>query len=103
FRFTTYTGARLESFASAAGSASLRCGDDAHVLEAELQGAVPAALKAPRHGQMLARADESLGGRLQVTLRRRDGATLFTGSGRVAGVEVMDASGELALGADVSQ
>jgi tocopherol cyclase len=99
FRFTTYTGARLESFRSGRDHASLCCSDADHVLEADLEGAMPAALKAPRHGRMLARADESLGGRLRIALRRKDGATLFTGTGRIAGVEVMDERGELARGA----
>ena len=97
YRFTTYTGAKLIASDTSPGSARLTFADKHHTLETEVDGAVPSALKAPRHGQMIARADESLDATIRARLtRNRDGAVLLDDIGLHAGVEVMDSRGELA-------
>lgn len=99
YRFTTYTGARLTAFESQVGSARLTFADKDHTLEVEVTGAAPSELKAPRHGVMIARADESLGATVRAKLtRNQDGAVLLDDTGLHAGVEVMDRAGELAAG-----
>ena len=99
YRFTTYTGAHLTAFESWTGGARLTLEDRGFVLTAELDGATAAPLKAPAHGSMVARADESLDATIRVRLMRRaDGATLLDDCGVHAGCEVMDDRGELREG-----
>ena len=99
YRFTTYTRAKLTAFESCYGGANMTYEDNDFRLDVKLDGAVPAALKAPRHGQMVARADESLNASMCVKLtRKRDGAVLLDDCGLHAAVEVMDQAGELAAG-----
>ena len=99
YRFTSYTGARMTSFASRAGGAEVTYEDRDYRLEVELDGAAAAPLKAPSHGRMVARADESLDATMRVRLTdlKTDGV-IFDGLGRHAGCEVMDDSGELLAG-----
>ena len=98
-RFATYTGARLVAIETSSSCAHAVLRDSREQLEVTAEGAAPAALKAPTHGRMVARADEALGATVQVTLRRLAGPTgsetLFDGTGIGAGVEVMDERGEL--------
>jgi hypothetical protein len=99
YRFTTYTGARLMAFESFFGGAVMTLEDRHYRLEAELDGAAAAPLKAPRHGKMVARADESLDATMRVRLTDlRTGAVLLDDCGLHAGCEVMDTQGELAAG-----
>ena len=99
YRFTTYTGAKLTEFSSWECCARMAYADRRHRLEVEVDGAVPSALKAPHHGRMIARADESLGATMRAKLTRlSDGAVLLDDCGRFAGVEVMDRLGELEKG-----
>jgi tocopherol cyclase len=102
YRFTTYTGAKLTCYERRAGGANVTFADRDFELRVELAGAVPAALKAPRHGRMIARADESLDATLGAILRTGDGEVLLDGIGMHAGVEVMDADGELSAGVEAS-
>ena len=99
YRFTTYTGARLTAFSSWPGGAKMTLEDRTHRLEAEVDSADPAPLKAPVHGRMVARADESLDAQIRVKLTRlSDGEVLLDDCGLHAGVEVMDVKGELQAG-----
>jgi len=99
YRFTTYTGAKLTAFASWECCARMTYADKDFRLDVEVDGAVPSALKAPRHGRMVARADESLGATMRATLTRlSDGEVLLDDCGLFAGVEVMDQLGELEKG-----
>jgi hypothetical protein len=99
YRLTTYTGAELTAFSSWTGGARMTYEDRAYRLDVELGGAVPSPLKAPHHGRMAARADESLDATMQVKLtRKRDGAVLLDDCGLHAGVEVMNERGELEAG-----
>lgn len=99
YRFTTYTGTRLTAFSSRYDGATMTYEDRHHRLEVELDGAVSAPLKAPSHGRMVERADESLEASMQVRLTRlRDGAVLLDDCGLHAGCEVMDTKDELSAG-----
>ena len=99
YRFATYSGARLTAFQSRLGGADMIYEDRSFRLEVELDGAVAAPLKAPSHGRMVARADESLDAIMHVKLTSlRDGAVLLDDCGLHAGCEVMDVRGELAVG-----
>ena len=99
YRFTTYTHARLAAFSSLTGGARVVFEDRDYRLAVELEGAAAAPLKAPHHGRMVARADESLDSTMRVKLvRLRDGAVLLDDCGLHAGCEVMDDRGELERG-----
>jgi tocopherol cyclase len=97
-RFATYTGARLACMETRPGSADFTLRDRRQELELHVDGAAPAALKAPTLGSMEARADEALGTIVHVTLRAMRGGRaekVFSGEGRHAGVEIMNDRGEL--------
>lgn len=99
YRFATYTGARLTAFSSWPGGAQMTLQDHAYRLDAEVDAADTAPLRAPVHGRMIARADESLGARIRVKLtRRRDGLVLLDEFGVHAGVEIMNEKHELEKG-----
>jgi tocopherol cyclase len=96
YRFATYTGARLTAFSSWPGGAKMTLEDRTYRLEAEVDAANPAPLRAPIHGRMAARADESLDAQLRAKLTRlHDGVVLLDDVGLHAGVEVMDEKCEL--------
>jgi tocopherol cyclase len=97
-RFTTYTGAKLACLETRPGEADLVLRDAHAELELHIHGATASALKAPSLGSMEARADESLGATIHVTLRSIRGGratTVFDAEGCDAGVEIMDERGEL--------
>ncbi len=99
YRFTSYTGAKLTAFESWAGGAAMTYEDRDFRLEVVLEGAVAAPLKAPSHGRMVARADESLDATMRAKLTDvRTGEVLLDDCGLHAGCEVMDLKGELAPG-----
>jgi hypothetical protein len=99
YRFTSYTGSLLTAFESRMGGASMTYEDRHFRLEVQLDGAATAPLKAPSHGRMVARADESLDSTMQVRLTNlRTGEVLLDDLGCHAGCEVMDKSGELVAG-----
>ena len=99
YRFATYTGARLTAFASRPGGAAMTFQDREYRLDAEVDAANPAPLRAPVHGRMVARADEALDAKIRLRLTRlSDGAVLLDDLGLHAGVEVMDEKGELSAG-----
>jgi hypothetical protein len=99
YRFTSYTGTRLTAFRSQPVCAAMTYEDRDFRLEVELDGAAAAPLKAPSHGRMVARADESLDATMRVKLTDiRTAEVLFEGCGQHAGCEVMDRKGELGAG-----
>lgn len=99
YGFTTHTGARMIAYDAQPGTAHVVLADKHHTLEVRVAGAVPSPLRAPQHGQMTARADESFDATIFARLTRTgDGAVLLDASGLHAGVEVMDSRGELAAG-----
>jgi len=98
YRFTTYTGAKLVCMDTQANAAHLVFRDRRFELELVIEGRETLMLKAPVLGAMEGRDAESLGGTIEVTLRAlRGGATsvVFEGTGRQAGVEVMNDLDEL--------
>jgi len=96
YRFATYTGARIRRVETADNYAIITIADNRHEIEFELHGAEAMSLPSPVHGAMEGRAAESLGGSLDVTLRRRrTGEVLFRETGLCAGIEVMNSRGEL--------
>ena len=99
YRFTSYTGAKLMAFQSWFDGAAMTYEDRDFRLEVELDGATAAPLKAPSHGRMVARADESLDATMRVKLTSlRDGVVLLDDCGLHAGCEVMDVKRELEVG-----
>ncbi len=99
YRFTSYTGAKLTAFQSRLDGAAMTYEDRDFRLEVELDGATAAPLKAPSHGRMVARADESLDATMRVKLTSlRDGVVVLDDCGLHAGCEVMDVERELEVG-----
>ena len=94
-RFATYTGSRLVELATGESGARIAMAGGGGRLEIEMDGAVAGALRAPVLGAMQGRSDEALDGRLRVRLLRDGSRPVFVGEGRAAGVEIMDARGEL--------
>ncbi len=81
----------MTAFASRLDGAEMTYEDRDYRLEVELDGATAAPLKAPSHGRMVARADESLDATMRVRLTSlEDGAVLLDDCGLHAGCEVMD-------------
>jgi len=100
-RFATYTGARPVCLETGVGEARIVIADRFEQLEIELHGSETMSLAAPVLGAMEGRDAESLGGTAHVVLRsRRAGRknVLFEGTGRMAGVEVMNDADELGSG-----
>ena len=99
YRFTTYTGAKLTAFESHYDGAKMTFQDNDYRLEVELEGAVASPLRAPQHGRMIARADESLNAEMLLKLTREsDGKVLLDECGLHACCEVMDEKCELSAG-----
>jgi len=97
-RFATYTGASLRCIETGANEARLVIGDRREELEVHLHGSETLVLKAPVLGAMEGRDAESLGGTLDVTLRSLRGGraqVVFAGTGRQAGIEIMNDRDEL--------
>ena len=98
-RFATYTGAALATVETRPGGAHVVLRDAREELEIEAEGVAAGALKAPVLGAMEGRADEALGATARVCLRELRGGrpfVVFEGDGAHAGLEVMNARGELA-------
>jgi hypothetical protein len=97
-RFATYTGARLTCVTTGRGTAHFALSDGREELELSIAGGSGCALAAPVLGEMSGRDDESLDGTIELTLRTLRGGraeVAFSGTGRYAGVEVMNDRDEL--------
>jgi hypothetical protein len=97
-RFATYTGSRIRCIETGANGAHLIVGDRRQELEVHVTGHDTLILKSPVLGAMDGHDAESLGGTIDVTLRSIRGGrpeVLFRGTGRQAGVEIMNHNDEL--------
>ncbi|PKQ20490.1 MAG: hypothetical protein CVT66_04965 [Actinobacteria bacterium HGW-Actinobacteria-6] len=97
-RFATYTGAKVTCIETGDNEAHLVIGDRREEIEVHLKGCDTLILKAPVLGAMEGHDVESLGGDIDVTLRAVRGGratTLFSGTGRQAGIEIMNHNDEL--------
>ena len=97
-RFATYTRARITCIETGDNEARVTLADTREELELHIRGCRALTLKAPVLGSMEGRDAESLGGTIEVTLRTVRGGradVLFAGTGRQAGIEVMNAKDEL--------
>jgi tocopherol cyclase len=97
-RFATYTGAKLTCIETGDNEAHLTLADKHESLEIHVRGCEALVLKAPVLGAMESKASESLGGTIDVTLRALRGGradVVFSGTGRRAGIEVMNDKDEL--------
>lgn len=97
-RFTTYTGARLKLLETKANEVHLILRDSRKEFEVKIQSGETAMLKAPALGAMEGRDSESLSGTVDVTMRTLEpgcSSLLFQGTGKLAGVEIMNVRNEL--------
>lgn len=97
-RFATYTGARITRVETGASEARVTLSDRHEELEVHVRGCRALTLKSPVLGAMEGKDSESLGGTVDVTLRSLRGGragVVFAGTGRQAGIEVMNDRGEL--------
>lgn len=97
-RFATYTGARVRCIETTSSEASIVVADRREELEMHLHGSTALILKAPVLGAMEGHDAESLGGSIDVTLRSIRGGrshVVFNGTGRQAGIEIMNDRDEL--------
>ncbi|MCG2807081.1 MAG: tocopherol cyclase family protein [Coriobacteriia bacterium] len=100
-RFTTYTGAKPLCVETGSGEARIVLADRHEEIEIELHGSEAMSLAAPILGDMEGRDAESLGGTAHVTLRSRRGGhapVVFEGTGRMAGIEIMNDKDEFGAG-----
>lgn len=93
YRFTTYTGAKIEALSVTDEVVILEIADRKHRLKLKAwrteRGGI---LKAPYDQQMLERVAEVMTSRVQVELQRvNDGTALFAGEGRMACLEAVNA------------
>jgi hypothetical protein len=97
-RFATYTGAEVKCIETHANSAHVILADRREELEIRLHGSDALILKSPVLGAMEGHDAESLGGTIGVTLRAVRGGrapVVFEGTGRQAGIEIMNDRDEL--------
>lgn len=97
-RFATYTGARIRHIETSHNEAHLVIGDRREELEVRITGSDTLILKAPVLGAMEGHDAESLGGTIEVRLSAVRGgraSVIFSGTGRQAGVEIMNHHDEL--------
>lgn len=97
-RFATYTGAKVRCIETGDNEAHVVIGDRREEIEVHLKGCDTLILKAPVLGAMEGHDAESLGGVIDVTLRALRGGratTLFSGTGRQSGIEIMNHDDEL--------
>ena len=92
-RFATYTGARISQFAKQEDGVSLSIVDKRYRLDIAAKSDRAISLKSPLQGNMTGRIQESLTGTLHLALYEHhgDGDNLvLEGTGRQAGIEIMD-------------
>jgi tocopherol cyclase len=95
--FTTYNGAKVRTFSLRDGEANIVLTRGDLELAVSVEGAHPGKLRSPVLGAMEGVVWESLEAHVGVELRH-GGDVLFAGTGRHAGVELMDDRGELESG-----
>ncbi len=100
--FATYTGARLTSIVLTKEQVEIEIKDRKRRLVVRAYRAAHGILLAPVEGRMDRRITESIDATIEVALFDRSGATLFEGTGGVAGLEVAGEIGELLAGAGLA-
>ncbi len=95
--FTTHNGARITRFELVDGCASMTLSRRDIEIDISISGARPGELRSPVMGAMSGTVWESLEATIEVTLRA-EGKVVFQGSGRHAGVELMDEDSALQTG-----
>ncbi|MBI1193160.1 MAG: hypothetical protein GC205_08295 [Bacteroidetes bacterium] len=88
YRFTTYTGAKLTKVAVHDGHVEICIQDRTHRLTVHAVRSDGAELVSPVQGLMAGRVSESMSARLRIRLTLHNGAVVFEGEGRNAGLEV---------------
>ncbi|HUX49821.1 MAG TPA: tocopherol cyclase family protein [Spirochaetia bacterium] len=98
--FATYTGARLTTLSLSDVDVTIEVRDRTHTLHVRGYRAASGILVAPVEGRMERRIHESIDARIDVSLESvRTGELLYSGIGKVAGMEVAGNVGELISGA----
>jgi hypothetical protein len=88
YRFTTYTGARMERLIAGSDEAEIVVRDKRRQLRIVCHRAHGSELASPTSGEMLGRIEESLASHLEVEFSE-DGAVRFSGTGSSAGLEIV--------------
>ncbi len=96
-QFTTYNGTRMDRLSIHDGSANLAFERMRDRLEVTITGMSPGKLRSPVMGTMDGTVWEGLDARIVAELRE-NGRLVFSGTGRMAGVELMDDADELGAG-----
>jgi len=96
-KFTTYTGARIESVEIFSDKVSIRIEDKMHIVNITATHADFVILKAPVNGGMDRRISESMNAVVHVSLRDISNNLLFEGAGANAGMDIVGDVQELAL------
>lgn len=101
YRFTTYTGARVDKLAVSEGRIEILVEDAKYYLEISADRTSGIDLPAPKFGEMTAKVNESLKSKIKVdfykkTAKGRD--IIFSGTGRNAGLEFVGDIKELLKG-----
>lgn len=87
YRFANYTGVRLDRLEVTDRGCRIAVRDRKHRLEIEARTAPGADLRSPDEGVMSGTVRETIDAEVDVALRDRVGTTIFTGTGRRAGLE----------------
>jgi tocopherol cyclase len=97
YRFTTYTGARIERVNATDEAVELTIRDRRYRLEIRATRSGTGLLRSPIHGAMEGRDAESISALVTVSLFRKkgDAAPIFAGTGRNTGLEVVGDMSEL--------
>lgn len=88
YKMATYTGAKIERLDITDDHVYYTIGDREHRIELIAERRSGGLLKAPIRTEMHKRVDETMQSNVEVKLTRRDGHTIFAGTGRNAALEV---------------
>ncbi len=88
--FSTYNGSKLLKVEKTSSGLRMILENSKHHMEVEVVQHQFGELKAPKHGIMSRFIKESLDSHLNVTLKTRDGKTLFEDTGQRAGFEIVE-------------
>ena len=91
-RFGTYTGAKIVKLEQDSSHAIVIIRQKNHLITFEATLGPASHLSAPRQGNMDRLILESIMGKIEVTLKKKDGSLLFQETGSLAGIELSEAA-----------
>ncbi len=92
YKFTTYSKAKILNIEFDGENLHIAIEDKSHYLEIKTKTSESGELYSPKLGKMDGRINESIKAELYILLKRKNGITLFEGTGRAGGLEITNIS-----------